>query len=211
MKLDRKKIISVFLLFLFSGSIFISAANMFLQPKPETPDTAIIKTSMGTIEIELDRENAPVTVENFVTYANSGFYDGLVFHRVMSDFMIQGGGFGPDGVLKTPGEPIVNEATNGLSNVIGTIAMARSTDPDSATSQFFINTADNDFLNYQNAEYPGYAVFGKVVKGLDVVQAIEAVEVTTKEATYPGYDIPVPAENWPVENVIIESITIEES
>lgn len=209
MKLNRRKIISIFLLFLFSGSIFISAANIFMQPKPPAAEIAVIKTSMGTIEIELDRENAPVTVENFIAYANADYYDGLVFHRVMSGFMIQGGGFDTDGVLKETSDPIVLEANNGLSNVVGTISMARSQDPDSATSQFFINTAENTFLNYQNAESPGYTVFGKVVKGLDIVQAIEAVEVTTKDATYPDYGIPVPSENWPAENVIIESITIK--
>ncbi len=209
MKLNQRKIISIFLLFLFSGSIFISAANIFLQPKPPAAEIAVIKTSMGTIEIELDRENAPVTVENFIAYANADYYEGLVFHRVMSGFMIQGGGFDTDNVLKVPDDPIVNEANNGLSNIVGTISMARSEEADSATSQFFINTAENTFLDYQNAENPGYAVFGKVVKGLDIVQAIEAVEVGTKAATYPGYAINVPSENWPVENVIIESVTIK--
>lgn len=211
MKLGRKQIISIFLLFLFGGSIFISVGNILLQPKPEPKEVAVIKTSMGSIEIELDRANAPKSVENFVTYANAGYYEGLVFHRVMSGFMIQGGGFDTEGSLKTPSDPIELESNNGLFNVKGTIAMARTAEPDSATSQFFINTAENSFLDYQNAENPGYAVFGTVTKGIEIVESIEAVETTTKQAYYPAFDFSMPAENWPVDNVIIESVTIKDS
>lgn len=211
MKLGRKQIISIFLLFLFAGSIFVSVGNIFLQPKPEPVETAVIKTSVGTIEIELDRENAPITVENFVTYANDGFYDGLVFHRVFSNFVIQSGGIYPNGTRKITREPIVNEAINGLSNVRGTITMASTLEPDSATSQFFINVVDNTGLDYQNPDSPGYAVFGKVVKGMDVVDAIKDVETTTKEIYIPEWDYSMPAENWPVEDIVIESVTIEDS
>lgn len=214
MKFNRKMAINIFLLFLFSGSIIIPAFNILMKPKtPEAGagEIAVIETSMGTIEIELDIEHAPVTVENFVNYANSGYYEGLVFHRVMSEFMIQGGGFDTDGSYKTPSDPIVNEANNGHSNVRGTIAMARTAEPDSATSQFFINTVDNTFLDYQSADSPGYTVFGTVVSGMDIVDEIESVATTTKDAYFPDYDFSQPMENWPIDEVIIESVTIRES
>lgn len=133
-------------------------------------------TSMGTMQIELDEENAPVTVENFVGYANDGFYDGTIFHRVINGFMIQGGGMNPDLSQKENKAPIVNEANNGLKNDKGTLAMARTNDPNSATSQFFINHADNAFLNYAGDANPGYAAFGKVVEGMDIVEAIANVK-----------------------------------
>lgn len=210
MKFNRKTVISIFLLFLFSGSIIISAANIFMKPKTAPMEIAVITTSMGTIEIELDRESSPITVENFVSYANSGYYDELVFHRVISGFMVQGGGFDTEGVFKTPNDPIVNEANNGLSNLRGTIAMARTNDPNSATSQFFINTADNTFLDYQNAENPGYTVFGTVVNGMDVILEIEGVEAATRDAYFPEFDFSNPMEDWPVEDVIITEVTIRE-
>ncbi len=214
MKFNRKTAMNIFLLFLFSGSIIIPAFNILMKPK-ETPagpaSIAVIKTSLGDIEIELDSEHAPITVANFVSYINSGYYDGLVFHRVMKDFMIQGGGFNAEAVFGTPGAPIVNEANNGLSNLIGTIAMARTEDPDSASSQFFINTANNTFLNYQNAEEPGYAVFGRVVNGMDVVMDIASVETGIRDAYFPEYDFNLPSENWPVVDVIITEVTIKES
>jgi cyclophilin family peptidyl-prolyl cis-trans isomerase len=214
MKLNRKMAMNIFLLFLFSGSIIIPAFNILMKPK-ETPagpvEIAVIETTMGTIEIELDRLHAPVTVENFVNYANAGYYDGLVFHRVISDFMVQGGGFDVEGTFKTPNDPIVNEANNGHSNVRGTISMARTNDPDSATSQFFINTANNTFLDYQNAEAPGYTMFGVVIEGMDVVDEMRAVETATKDAYFPDYDFNQPMEDWPVEDIVITKVTISDS
>lgn len=149
-----------------------------------------IQTTLGNMTIELDAQAAPVTVKNFLEYVNDGFYDGTIFHRVIKDFMIQGGGMTRDMQSKPNNEPIVNEASNGLKNKRGTIAMARTNDPDSATSQFFINHADNDFLDYSGPQPDkiGYAVFGKVTEGLDVVDKIAAVKTGRK-----GYynDVPV--------------------
>ncbi len=133
-----------------------------------------LTTSLGTIDIELDAAKAPVTSKNFERYVTEGFYDGTIFHRVIKGFMIQGGGFTAGMNQKPTHEPIVNEAKNGLANAKYTISMARTSDPDSATAQFFINVADNDFLNYAPGN-PGYAVFGKVVNGSDVVDQIARV------------------------------------
>ena len=160
----------------------------------------LMKTSMGEITIELDKEKAPVTVDNFIGYVNDKFYDGTVFHRVIPAFMIQGGGFDKDMTQKKAKAPIKNEAGNGLKNLNGTIAMARTSDPNSATAQFFINTKDNAFLDHRN-ETPqgfGYAVFGKVVKGTEVVKKIEQVQTTTRG----------PYENVPVTAVVIESVRV---
>lgn len=154
-----------------------------------------MKTTLGEMVIELDDEAAPITVKNFLEYVNDEYYTGTIFHRVIKDFMIQGGGLTKE-LKSKPGarQPIVNEAANGLKNDRGTIAMARTSDPDSATNQFFINHKNNDFLNYQgpSPDKIGYAVFGKVVEGLDVVDAIAVVKTTRK-----GYYDDVPAE--PVE------------
>ena len=163
----------------------------------------LMKTSMGDIELELYPEAAPITVANFVTYAKEGFYNGLVFHRVISNFMIQGGGFDVKGVQKKPTHPpIKNEAKNGLSNTLGTIAMARTNVVNSATSQFFINVKDNKFLDH-SGEGPrfGYAVFGKVIKGMDVVTKIKGVKTQVNPQTH--------MPDWPVEDVIIKEVTIE--
>ncbi|MBU4352376.1 MAG: peptidyl-prolyl cis-trans isomerase [Nanoarchaeota archaeon] len=156
-------------------------------------EVVVLETSKGIIEVELDREHAPITVENFLSYVNEGFFEGTIFHRVISGFMIQGGGFLPDGSQKETKAPIKLESNNELKNVVGTIAMARTMVPDSATSQFFINTVDNDFLNYAPGN-DGYAVFGKVIVGMDVVKAIEAVETSSNGAN----------QDWPVEDVVIE-------
>jgi len=134
------------------------------------------ETSMGTIVVELYEDKAPVTVENFLTYVKEGFYDGTIFHRVIEGFMIQGGGFTEDMSQKETHDQIKNEADNGLKNHIGTLAMARTQDIDSATGQFFINVNDNDFLNHKDDDHYGYAVFAKVVSGMDVVKKIESVE-----------------------------------
>ena len=147
-----------------------------------------LETSMGNIVIELNEQAAPVTVKNFLGYVEAGFYDGLIFHRVIPGFMIQGGGFTQKMGEKETKDPIINEAKNGLSNMRGSIAMARTSDPDSATAQFFINHRDNDFLNYVDDRSAGYAVFGKVTEGMDVVDAIASVETTTRNGMD---DVPV--------------------
>jgi cyclophilin family peptidyl-prolyl cis-trans isomerase len=168
----------------------------------ETP-AALIHTSMGEIRLELYPEQAPETVANFIEYANSGFYDGTIFHRVIASFMIQGGGFTPDMQKKTTREPIRNEAANGLSNERGTIAMARTPDPHSATAQFFINVVDNAKLDDRGESSPaswGYAVFGRVTGGMDVVDKIRDVETTTR----------APYRDVPVEPVVIERIEIRD-
>jgi peptidyl-prolyl cis-trans isomerase A (cyclophilin A) len=157
-----------------------------------------LQTSMGNIVIELDEQSAPVTVKNFLGYVQAGFYDGTIFHRVIPGFMIQGGGFTEQMMRKKTLDPIINEAKNGLSNMRGTIAMARTSDPNSATCQFFINHSDNDFLNYIDESKAGYAVFGKVTEGMDVVDAIAAVKTTTKNGM----------ENVPVELVTIQSAKV---
>ena len=159
----------------------------------EPEEIAVIETTMGTIEVELDREHAPATVENFVRYVNEGFYDGTVFHRVIESFMIQGGGFTPGGEQKETRSPIPLESQNGLSNTRGAIAMARTYVPDSATSQFYINVVDNGgMLDYAPGN-PGYAVFGKVVSGMEVVDAIKSVPTGTR-----GQNA-----DWPVEDIVI--------
>ncbi|HEY1991770.1 MAG TPA: peptidylprolyl isomerase [Gammaproteobacteria bacterium] len=134
----------------------------------------ILSTSLGDITVELDAAKAPITVKNFLAYVESGFYDGTIFHRVIPDFMVQCGGFTPDMLQKKTNPPIKNEANNGLSNEPYTLAMARTSDVDSATSQFFINLADNVFLDHGKRDF-GYAVFGRVVKGTEVVDKIGAV------------------------------------
>jgi peptidyl-prolyl cis-trans isomerase A (cyclophilin A)/peptidyl-prolyl cis-trans isomerase B (cyclophilin B) len=139
------------------------------------PAKVQIKTSLGDITVELYADKAPKSVENFLGYVKSGFYDGTIFHRVIADFMIQGGGFTADLRQKKTRAPVVNESKNGLSNLRGTIAMARTADPNSATAQFFINTVDNPRLDYAGDANPGYCVFGKVVAGMDVVDKIRAV------------------------------------
>jgi peptidyl-prolyl cis-trans isomerase B (cyclophilin B) len=157
-----------------------------------------IQTSEGTIKADLDEEKAPITVENFMRYVDDGHYDGTIFHRVILSFMIQGGGFSADMKQKPTKAPIRNEAGNGLTNDRGTLAMARTSVVDSATSQFFINTADNAFLNHRG-ETPdafGYAVFGKVVEGLDVVDRIE--KLPTGRAGH--------HDDVPVKPVVIQSI-----
>ena len=161
----------------------------------------VIKTTKGTIEAELYKNKAPITVANFLEYVNSGFYNGTIFHRVIPSFMIQGGGFDTDLKKKPTQAPIKNEAANGLKNEPGTLAMARTGVVDSATAQFFINTKNNQFLNHKDTTQRGYgyAVFGKVISGMDVVKSIEDVKTARTRVS----------EGQPVENVIIESITVK--
>ncbi len=156
--------------------------NMVTEKPEKAPVAALrvkLQTTKGDIIIELNEKKAPVTVKNFLAYVQEGFYDGSIFHRVIPNFMIQGGGFTRDMNRKKPHPPIVNEGKNGLKNNRGTIAMARTPDPDSATSQFFINHKNNASLNYVKGGNPGYAVFGKVIEGMDTVNAIAAVKTTT--------------------------------
>ncbi len=160
-------------------------------------------TSLGTLRIELDEERAPRTVENFLAYAAKGHYDGTIFHRVIPGFMIQGGGFATGMAQKPTDAPIANEANNGLGNEHYTIAMARTSAPHSATAQFFINTTDNDFLNFRS-ESPqgwGYAVFGRVISGQDVVDAIASVK-TGRQGMH---------DDVPLEDVIIERVSLAQA
>ena len=160
----------------------------------------VISTSMGDIEAELYADKAPESVKNFLAYANDGFYNGTVFHRVIKDFMIQGGGMTPDMKEKATRAPIPLESGNGLDNVRGTLAMARTMDPNSATAQFFINVTDNGFLNKaQSRDGNGYAVFGKVVSGMEVVDKIRAVPTGNKGMH----------QNVPLEPVLINKATLE--
>lgn len=165
-------------------------------------DMVIIRTTFGEIAVELDAEKAPKTVENFLGYVLDGFYDGTIFHRVIDNFMIQGGGFDTDMQQKPTREPIENEADNGLKNDSGTIAMARTMEPHSATAQFFINVKDNDFLNHsgKNMQGWGYTVFGKVVRGSEVLDKIRGVPTTSRN----GH------QDVPADPVIIETVEIIE-
>ena len=161
-----------------------------------------IATTVGQMTLELDTDKAPKTVENFLSYANNGFYDGTIFHRVINNFMIQGGGFTADMEQKPTQAPVDNEANNGLKNERGTIAMARTQDPHSATAQFFINVQDNDFLNHtgENMQGWGYAVFGKVTQGEEVHDKIRSVQTGSQG----GH------QDVPTDPIIIESISVTE-
>lgn len=190
-----KKFFRVLSLALLATSLF--ASNLSAQGNP----SAVIRTNLGDIHLELLADKAPVSVDNFISYAKSGAYDGTIFHRVIPNFMIQGGGFTPDMEKKTTREPIPNEAGNGVLNDRGTVAMARTNQPHSATTQFFINTQDNPNLNYTgetDSRAWGYAVFGRVTEGMNVVDEIRMVE-TTRNQRY---------SDVPVEAVIIESVEI---
>ena len=180
----------MFLRSLLATSLLALSLNALAQPTVE------IKTNKGSIIVELNQDKAPNTVANFVKYANDGFYTGTVFHRVISGFMIQGGGLDKNLNEKETRAPIKNEADNGLANNIGTIAMARTNDPHSASSQFFINVANNNFLNHTEKSERGwaYAVFGKVVKGMDVVDKIAR--------------IPTDGGDVPTQTIMIESVTV---
>jgi peptidyl-prolyl cis-trans isomerase A (cyclophilin A) len=168
-------------------------------PQPAVNPHVTIETSMGTIVAELYQDKAPISVKNFLAYASAKFYDNTIFHRVIPNFMVQGGGFTADMSQKKTNATIKNEAGNGLPNVRGTLAMARTSDPDSASSQFFINLKDNNFLDRaQAADSVGYAVFGKVISGMEVVDAIAGVPTTTKGMF----------ENVPAQPVTIKSVRV---
>ncbi|MEH6518048.1 MAG: peptidylprolyl isomerase [Halioglobus sp.] len=163
----------------------------------------IIRTTFGELKLELDAEKAPKTVENFLKYVGEGYYDGTIFHRVIDNFMIQGGGFETDMSEKQSGDAIDNEADNGLKNDFGTVAMARTMEPHSATAQFFINVKDNDFLNHsgKNMQGWGYTVFGKIIDGAEVLDKIRAVPTTSRG----GH------QDVPKDPVIIESVEVVDS
>jgi peptidyl-prolyl cis-trans isomerase A (cyclophilin A) len=181
------------------GLCALSFADAAAADSDDRP-VVVLDTTAGRITLELDRARAPITVDNFLKYVDSGFFDGLVFHRVIPGFMIQGGGMNEQMQEKTEGArpPIVNEAKNGLSNARGTICMARTSDPNSATAQFFINTVDNAGLDFPNPDGNGYTVFGKVTAGMDVVKKIEATPTTTRG----------PMGDVPQKNIVIESASV---
>ena len=184
---------------LLAAALF-SGGGTSADPKaPAANPKVTLETSLGKIVVELDRKKAPISVENFLSYVRSGHYDGTIFHRVIPQFMIQGGGFDVQMSQKKVNAPIQNEAKNGLKNDRGTLAMARTGDPNSATAQFFINTKNNDFLNYPGQDGYGYAVFGHVVSGMDVVDKIEKVKTANQG----------PFEKVPVEPVVIVKATIQ--
>lgn len=184
-------------LFALLLALLITPAALAANPKVE------LKTSLGAVVIELYPENAPKTVENFVQYVKSGFYDGTIFHRVIPGFMAQGGGFTPNFQQKPTRPAIRNEAGNGLRNAVGTVAMARTADPHSATAQFFINVADNDFLDFKSPDDKGYGytVFARVTSGMDVVQKMLRVPTATVG----------PHQNVPRQPIIIERARLIES
>ena len=188
----RKIIASLFLV----SSLMASAASL-AGPKVE------FKTTMGNFVVELDSVKAPKTSANFLNYVNSGFYNGTIFHRVIDGFMIQGGGFTPDLTQKPTNAPVVSEAQNGLKNQTYTIAMARTSDPDSATAQFFINVKDNEGLNYPNAMGNGYTVFGTVISGTQTIDAIRKIPTMVASSPRMGRMSDVPSKT-----VTIESATV---
>jgi len=176
-----------------AGTSLLSSDDKSLEKHP----VVVIDTSLGKIKVELYADKAPGTVKNFLSYVDDKFYDGTIFHRVIPSFMVQGGGFTPDLKEKKTKDPIKNESDNGVANERGTIAMARTSEPDSATSQFFINVRDNAFLDRaKSRDGVGYCVFGKVIEGMDVVDKIKDVE-TTSQGVF---------ENVPKKEVVIKSI-----
>ena len=192
------------------------------QTKTETPTKEVkvgtimvkLETNMGDIILELNEEASPITVKNFLVYVQEGYFNDTIFHRVIRGFMIQGGGFSAEHKQKATHDTIKNEASNGLKNARGTIAMARTNDPDSASSQFFINHNDNSNLDYGGRMGAGYAVFGKVVEGMDVVDKIAAVKTTTRQVTVltprggEMVEMPTSFPDVPAEPVIIKSATV---
>ena len=182
-------------------ALTVSLSVCCLSAQAQNPQVEM-RTSMGVIVLELQPENAPETVKNFLQYAKDGFYNGTIFHRVIADFMIQGGGFTPDMQQKKTRDPIKHEGGNGLRNQVGSIAMARTGEPNSGTSQFFINVVDNQMLDFRGPgpQEIGYCVFGRVIKGLDVVNKIRGVPTARKG---PHGDVPV-------QPVMIEKVTLLE-
>jgi peptidyl-prolyl cis-trans isomerase A (cyclophilin A) len=186
------------MLALGSAALIANAPAFAQSGQQAVHPTVLIKTTDGDIRVELYPEKAPKSVANFLDYVNSGQYNGTIFHRVIRGFMIQGGGYTQSFAEKPTRAPIPLESRNGLKNEVGTIAMARTSDPDSATDQFFINTVDNAGLDYPNPDGNGYAVFGKVVAGMDTVKKIEGTPTTTRG----------PMSDVPQTPVVIESVTV---
>ncbi len=193
---------SILIISLVIGLLLV--LNLFTAEEEKEIVKVEMTTNYGVIELELYPDVAPITVANFMKYVKDGFFDGLIFHRIISNFMVQGGGFDQEGNnVESTYEPIQNEADNGLSNEIGTIAMARTNYPHSATSQFFINVNDNKFLNHKDKGNGwGYCVFGKVTNGMEIVNQIKAVPTSTNPKKG--------MQDWPVKPVIIEKVTIIE-
>jgi peptidyl-prolyl cis-trans isomerase A (cyclophilin A) len=187
--------------FITLSFILFTLTTSALAASPSPTVTVVMETTLGPITLELDRQRAPITVGNFIAYARSGFYNGTIFHRVMPGFMVQGGGFTTNLMEKATRPPIKNEAHNGLSNRRGTIAMARTDFPDSATSQFFINVVDNLPLDPGKYTASGYAVFGHVIAGMDVVDRIAATPTTFRNQLFA---------NLPVKTISITRVTIRE-
>ena len=196
MKLNKKTILSLLVIFILIGSIMITILPLLLDNKAS--EVVVFETKRGIIEIELYRDKAPITVENFIKYVKEGHYNNTVFHRVITNFVIQGGGFTPNGTEKATHDPIKLEVNTGLSNKVGTIAMARTSSPNSATSQFFINLVDNRFLDAAPGN-DGYAVFGVVVSGFDVVKSIANVRTDSRGIH----------QDWPKEDVMIKHATMK--
>jgi peptidyl-prolyl cis-trans isomerase A (cyclophilin A) len=191
---------------IFLGTLFLLLLKA--AGAEDAKPVAVVETSFGTIEIELDRAKAPKTVANFLGYVDDKFYDDTVFHRVINNFMIQGGCFTPELKHKKDKAAIVNEAGNGLHNTRGTVAMARLPDPNTATSDFYINVKDNTFLDKEEDPHKaGYCVFGKVIKGMDVVDKIKSVDTGIKEAEIDGEKADL--EDVPVEAVLIKSVRLK--
>jgi len=187
------------LMLALGSAALIANAPAFAQGQAATAHPQVLfKTSEGDIRVELYPEKAPKTVDNFLQYVKSGQYNGTIFHRVIRGFMVQGGGYTQSFVEKPTRAPVALESKSGLKNVAGTIAMARTSDPNSATDQFFINTVDNAGLDYPNPDGNGYAVFGKVTQGMDVVKKIEAAPTTTRG----------PMSDVPQKEIVIESATV---
>ena len=197
-EIDNSLIMVAVVIVLVLIFMFNNGGNKMQEEKENEETIVVIETSKGNIEIELNQEKAPISVKNFLNYVKNNHYDGTVFHRVISNFMIQGGGFTPDGEQKPVDNPIKLESNNGLKNDEGTIAMARTNIPDSATSQFFINVKGNDLLNYAPGN-DGYAVFGKVISGMEVVNTIKAASTGTKFGM----------QDWPTEDVVITKVYLK--
>ncbi|WP_020409450.1 peptidylprolyl isomerase [Hahella ganghwensis] len=185
--------------FLIAATLFVATCFLSTFSHAQGSVIAIIKTNQGDIKILLDGDKAPETVDNFLKYVDAGFYDGTVFHRTIADFMIQGGGYDQQLAEKITLPPVKNESSNGLSNVRGTVAMARKSAPNSATSQFFINVVDNLYLDYQNGR-SGYTVFAKVVEGMDVVDKIANTKTVRKGAFTDLPEVPI----------VIQTVVIEQ-
>jgi cyclophilin family peptidyl-prolyl cis-trans isomerase len=184
--------------FITTTSLMLALITVFSNPLWAEPIDVLLQTNQGDIRLALDKDKAPITVENFVTYANQGFYDGTIFHRVIQGFMIQGGGYTPEMQKKATRDPIRNEANNGLKNKRGNIAMARTPPPHTATAQFFINLKDNGFLDHKDEANWGYAVFGKVTEGMGVVDRIAEQPTGVKHRM----------RDVPLSPVIIEKVTV---